>query len=94
MGRDSCPFDKGVQTTAATFTGLRTTLNHPCNHWLTHTRFFLRHDPRVSMARRVFGFATLGALGVILTNLLIYVAFLGASVLTVIVCLKLTGILP
>jgi hypothetical protein len=58
-----------------------------------HTPFFLRHDPRVSMARRVFGFATLGALGVILTNLLIFVAYLGASVLTVIFCLKLTGVL-
>ena len=45
------------------------------------------------MARRVFGFATLGAVGVILANLLIFVAYLGASVLTVIFCLKLTGIL-
>lgn len=59
----------------------------------SHAPFFLRHDPRVSAVRRVFGFATLGALGVILTNLLIFVAYLGASMLTVIFCLKLTGVL-
>ena len=68
-------------------------LNRSFDALHNHTPFFLRHDPRVSMARRVFGFATLGALGVILTNLLIFVAYLGASVLTVIFCLKLTGIL-
>ncbi len=68
-------------------------LNRFSTSSFNHTPFFLRHDPRVSMARRVFGFATLGALGVILANLLIFVAYLGASVLTVVFCLKLTGIL-
>ena len=68
-------------------------LNRSLDSLHSHTPFFLCHDPRVSMARRVFGFATLGALGVILANLLILVAYLGASVLTVIFCLKLTGIL-
>ena len=72
-------------------------LNRSFAQSFNHTPFFLCHDPRVSMARRVFGFATLGALGVILTNLLIFVTYLGASVLTilltVIFCLKLTGIL-
>ena len=40
---------------------------------LYHTPFFLRHDPNVSVARRVFGYATLGELGVVLTNLLLFV---------------------
>ncbi len=59
----------------------------------THTPFFLGHDERVTMARRVFGCASFGALGVILANLLIYVAILAATVLTVACCLQLTGIL-
>jgi len=65
---------------------------------LYRTPFFLRHDPNVSYARRVFGYATLGELGVVLTNLLLFVACLGASVFTATLAaslaLKLTGILP
>jgi len=65
---------------------------------LCRTPFFLRHDPNVTYARRVFGYAALGELGVVLTNLLLFVACLGASVFTVTVAaslgLKLTGILP
>ena len=62
------------------------------------TPFFLHHDPNVSYARRVFGHAGLGELGVVLINLLLFVACLGASVFAVTVAaslaLKLTGILP
>jgi len=65
---------------------------------LYRTPFFLRHDPNVSYARRVFGYAALGELGVVLTNLLLFVACLGASVFTATLAaslaLKLTGILP
>ena len=61
------------------------------------TPFFLRHDPNVSAVRRVFGYATLGELGVVLTNLLLLVAFLGASAFTatlaVSLALKVTRIL-
>ena len=45
---------------------------------LYRTPFFLRHDPNVTYARRVFGYAALGEL-----------ATLAASL-----ALKLTGILP
>jgi len=62
------------------------------------TPFFLHHDPNVSAVRRVFGYATLGELGVVLTNLLLLVTCLGVSVFTatlaVSLALKLTGILP
>jgi hypothetical protein len=69
---------------------------------LHRTPFFLRHDPNVSAVRRVFGHATLGELGVVLTNLFLFVTCLGASVFTVTLAatlatslgLKLTGILP
>ena len=65
---------------------------------LHHTLFFLRHDPNVTVVRRVFGYATLGELGVVLTNLLLFVTCLGASVFTATVAaslgLKVTGILP
>ena len=60
--------------------------------------FFLRHDPNVSIARRAFGYATLGELGVVLANLFLFVTCLGASVFTATLAaslaLKLTGILP
>lgn len=65
---------------------------------LCRTPFFLRHDPNVTYARRVFGYAALGELGVALTNLSLFVACLGASVFTATLAaslaLKLTGILP
>jgi len=65
---------------------------------LNRTPFFLRHDPAVTYARRVFGYATLGELGVVLTNLSLFVTCLGASVFTATLAaslgLKLTGILP
>jgi len=65
---------------------------------LNRTPFFLRHDPNVSVARRVFGYATLGELGVVLANLFLFVTCLGASVFTVTVAaslgLKVSGILP
>ena len=63
-----------------------------------HTPFFLRHDPNVSVARRAFGYATLDELGVVLTNLFLFVTCLGASVFTVTLAaslgLKVSGILP
>jgi len=62
------------------------------------TPFFLRHDPNVSAARRVFGYATLGELGVVLANLFLFVTYLGASVFTATLAasfgLRVTGILP
>jgi hypothetical protein len=62
------------------------------------TPFFLRHDPNVSVARRVFGYATLGELGVVLANLFLFVTYLGASVFTATLAaslgLKVAGILP
>ena len=62
------------------------------------TPFFLRHDPNVSVARRVFGYATLGELGVVLANLFLLVTYLGAGVFTATLAaslgLKVTGILP
>jgi len=65
---------------------------------LNRTPFFLRHDPNVTYVRRVFGYAALGELGVVLTNLLLFVTCLGASVFTVTLAaslgLKVTGILP
>ena len=65
---------------------------------LNSTPFFLRHDPNVTYVRRVFGYAALGELGVVLTNLLLFVTCLGASVFTVTLAaslgLKVTGILP
>jgi len=65
---------------------------------LCRTPFFLRHDSNVTYARRVFGYAALGELGVALTNLSLFVACLGASVFTATLAaglaLKLTGILP
>ena len=65
---------------------------------LYRTPFFLRHDPNVTYARRVFGYAALGELGVVLTNLLLLVTCLGASVFTATLAaslgLKLAGILP
>ena len=65
---------------------------------LYHTPFFLRHDPNVSVARRVFGYATLGELGVVLTNLLLLVTYLGAGVFTATLAaslgLKVSGIMP
>ena len=65
---------------------------------LNRTPFFLRHDPSVTYARRVFGYATLGEVGVVLTNLSLFVTCLGASVFAATVAaslgLKLTGILP
>jgi len=65
---------------------------------LNRTPFFLRHDPNVSVARRVFGYAALGELGVVLTNLFLFVTCLGASVFSVTVAaslgLKVSGILP
>ena len=65
---------------------------------LYRTPFFLHHDPDVSVARQVFGYATLGELGIGLTNLLLLVTCLGASVFAVTFAaslgLKVTGILP
>ena len=65
---------------------------------LNRTPFFLRHDPAVTYARRVFGYAALGEVGVVLTNLSLFVTCLGASVFTATLAaslgLKLTGILP
>ena len=65
---------------------------------LNRTPFFLRHDPAVTYARRVFGYATLGELGVVLANLSLLVTCLGASVFVATFAaslgLKLTGILP
>ena len=65
---------------------------------LNRTPFFLRHDPNFTYVRRVFGYAALGELGVVLTNLLLFVTCLGASVFTVTLAaslgLKVTGILP
>ena len=62
------------------------------------TPFFLRHDPAVTCARRVFGYATLGELGVVLTNLFLFVTCLGVSVFTATLAaslgLKVTGVLP
>jgi hypothetical protein len=65
---------------------------------LYRTPFFLHHDPNVSVVRRVFGYATLGELGVVLTNLFLFVTYLGASVFTATLAaslgLKVSGILP
>jgi len=65
---------------------------------LIRTPFFLRHYPNVSAVRRVFGYATLGELGVVLTNLLLFATCLGASVFSATLAaslgLKLSGILP
>ena len=65
---------------------------------LNRTPFFLRHDPAVTYARRVFGYAALGEVGVVLTNLSLFVTCLGASVFTATLAaslgLKLTGIVP
>jgi hypothetical protein len=62
------------------------------------TPFFLRHDSNVTYARRVFGYAALGELGVVITNLALFVTYLGASVFTATLAaslgLKVTGILP
>jgi len=65
---------------------------------LYRTPFFLRHNPNLTYACRVFGHATLGELGIVLTNLLLFVTCLGASVFTATLAaslgLKLAGILP
>jgi len=65
---------------------------------LCRTPFFLRHDSNVTYARRVFGYAAMGELGVVLTNLSLFVACLATRVFTATLAaslaLKLTGILP
>ena len=65
---------------------------------LYRTPFFLHHDPNVTYARRVFGYAALGELGVALTNLFLFVTCLGVSVFTATLAaslgLKVTGVLP
>lgn len=59
----------------------------------THSPFFLRHDETLSATRRVFGVPHFSPIGVILVNIMIYVALLTATLLTVCFCLQVVGVI-